>query len=159
MTDSSPKYNLNINKSQARVLIAALDLYSRIGLGQFEEVVNVHDLALKLSVVTREGMRNGLNFVKQLAGHPPNGSYGIHNENVDDVFRVAFDLKQVIRNRLAWDQNPKGDIGRVDFDEPRATSKEPLAKIAQETKTPLEECESLGNEVKTMVIAAHRSKD
>ena len=122
------KYTLTLNKKQADILIAALDLYTRIGIGQFEEILSVYDRGLQLADVTREGMRNGLDFVKQLAGHPPNGSHGIHNQAVDDNFRVSYDLKQVIRNRIAWDREPKGGM-QVDFDEPRATGKEPLATI------------------------------
>jgi len=121
-------YTLTINKKQAEVLIAALDLYTRIGIGQFEEIVNVYDRAAKLPLVIRDGMRNGFDFVKQLVGHPTNGSYGIHHQDVDDDFRVSYDVKQVIRNRLAWDRAPKGGM-QVDFDEPRAIGIEPLATI------------------------------
>jgi hypothetical protein len=50
-------------------------------------------------------------------------SYGIHSEKVSDNARVAFDLIQVIRNKIAWINNPKGDFF-VDFDTPYKTSKE-----------------------------------
>jgi len=128
LREEQSMYTLTLNEKQAEVLVAALDLYTRIGIGQFEEIVNVYDRAAKLPLVIRDGMRNGLNFAKQLVGHPKNGSYGIHHPDVDDDFRASYDLKQVIRHRLAWDRAPKGGV-QVDFDEPWAISKESLATI------------------------------
>ena len=34
-------YNLTLTEKQATVLTRALDLFSRIGIGQFEEVINI----------------------------------------------------------------------------------------------------------------------
>jgi len=50
------------------------------------------------------------------------------SEKIHDVFRIAWDLQQVIRHRLAWDRNPKGGI-QVSFDDPLKSSREPLASI------------------------------
>jgi hypothetical protein len=125
------KYNLTLNDHQAQVLIQALDLFSRIGIGQFEEVLQVYDPNAKLALKERERIRAGLNIAKTEAGHPSNGSYGIHHPKVDDDFRVAYDLQQVIRHRLAWDRKPEGDI-TVPFDKPMQIGQEPLAKIEQE---------------------------
>jgi hypothetical protein len=122
------KYNLTLTEKQAGVLIDALDLYTRIGLGQFEEVVQVYDRNLKLDHETRDRIKSLLDAAKREAGHPSNGSYGIHNEKVDDVFRAAFDIKQVVRNKLAWDRNPKGGI-QVQFDKPDPISQMGLPTI------------------------------
>ena len=50
---------------------------------------------------------------------------------INDSFRVAWDLQQVIRYRLAWDRNPEGGI-QVIFDEPLKSSQEPLACIKKQ---------------------------
>lgn len=125
-----PKYNLTLNEKQAEILIAALDLYSRIGIGQFEDVLNVYDRNLKLDYEVREQLRRDLNKAKIAAGHPPNGSYGIHNPEVRDEFRTAFDIQQVVRHRIAWDRKPEGGI-QVNFDTPRQIGTEPLAEISK----------------------------
>jgi len=130
MSDSETKYTLTLNEEQARILIRALDLYSRIGIGQFEEVAQVYDRGLKLDLTTRDRIRAGLNIAKVEAGHPVNGSYGIHNEKVDDEFRVAYDLQKVVRHRLAWDHQPQGGMG-VHFDTPDQSGSQPLATIVK----------------------------
>lgn len=127
-------YQLNIDEDQAHVLIRALDVFSRIGLGQFEEVLDVYDRPCRLDLEQREEIRAGLKAAKLAAGHPSNGSYGIHNESVRGEFRDAFDLQQVIRHRIAWDNNPKGGI-QVHFDEPRRIGDLPMATI-RELKPP-----------------------
>jgi hypothetical protein len=125
------KYTLTLNEKQAQILVSALDLYSRIGIGQFEEVLQVYDRDLKLDHDQRERIRKALNVAKGEAGHPSNGSYGIHNPEVRGEFRTAYDIQQVVRNRLAWDRKPQGDI-TVDFDKPDRIGTEPLAKCAKE---------------------------
>lgn len=123
------KYNLTLTEEQAGILTDALDLFVRIGIGQFEEVAQVYDPARKLEAW--EGVHTLLLAAKEHAGLPRNGGPGIHNSKVPDRFRAAFDLKQVVRNRVAWDKNPKGGI-QVQFDEPNRTSElTPLATIAE----------------------------
>ncbi len=123
-------YTITVNERQARILVAALDIYSRIGIGQFEAAAEVYDVAFRLAVEVKDRIRAGLRIAKEAAGHPANGSFGIHNASVADDFRNAFDLQQVIRNRLAWDRKPEGGV-QVDFDEPRQIGTEPLAKITE----------------------------
>ena len=124
------KYNLTLNEKQAEILVAALDHYSRIGIGQFEDVLNVYDRNFKLNYEVREQLRHALDKTKITAGHPPNGSYGIHNPEVRDEFRTAFDIQQVVRHRIAWDRNPEGG-NQVNFDTPRQIGPEPLAKMSK----------------------------
>lgn len=121
-------YQLFITESQAQILVDALDLYSRIGAGQLEEIAHV----LRINPGTQH---EKVAAVEELAKEASNcwmgragGHHGISSEKVHDAFRVAWDLQQVIRHRLAWDRNPKGGI-QVNFDEPLKSSKEPLATI------------------------------
>jgi hypothetical protein len=121
-------YTLNLNERQAQVVAAALDLYARIGIGQFEEVLQVYDPGAKLDIKTRGRIGSGLRIAKEEAGNPANGSHSIVNPVVEDQFRVAYDVRQVIRHKLALDRKPEGGMG-VDFDTPHQTGKEPLAAI------------------------------
>ena len=123
---------LKLTEKQAQVVVAALDLYSRILIGQTEEVERVltHTYFSKFSLEQMQTARQLLDRVKEvLWGFPPNASHGIHNPDVHDDARKAFDLLQVVRNGVARAQNPKGGI-QVCYDEPRQTStEEPLATI------------------------------
>lgn len=130
-TPSDAAYTITVNENHIQVILAALDLFARIGVGQFDEVLHVYDRGAKLADELRTRMRDGLSYVKSVVGHPPNGSHGIHQPEVDDDFRIACDIQRVIRHRLAWDRDPKGGM-RVDFDKSCAFSNEPLITIKSE---------------------------
>jgi len=128
-------YQLFLTEKQAQVLVSALDLYSRIGMGQLSEVAYV----LRMNAL---GNPNGQadvlakveDLTREAASYWMGGSgsyYGIFSEKINDSFRVAWDLQQVIRYRLAWDRNPEGGI-QVIFDEPLKSSQEPLACIKKQ---------------------------
>jgi hypothetical protein len=142
-------YLLKLTPAQVRVLADACDLYSRIGVGQFEEIDSMarvgmlrrrDDASGAVASANRLDLaRKALNAAKQwLLGMAPSESYGIHSPSVHDSFRVAWDLQQVLRHRLAWDDrgNPArrnwsgpNSMTSVHYDEPRATAKEPLASV------------------------------
>lgn len=132
-------YTISINEHHLRVMKEALDLYSRIGLGQFDEVERLwRDDGRKKAdhkyneteEIDFDGMREKLKELKQMIGFT-NGSWGIHCLSVPDHFRIAWDIKRVLRHRLAWDLNPEGAI-TVDFDEVRHSSRQPLITIKKD---------------------------
>jgi hypothetical protein len=125
-----PKYQMTVSEKQAEILVRALDIFSRIGLGQFEEVLQVYDANLKLSYEQREQIRAGLVIAKGAAGHPPNGSYGIHNPEVREDFRAAFDVMQAVRHQLAQDKS-HAFRGPVAQDTPHKIGKENLPEITK----------------------------
>lgn len=127
----SKKYSLEVTEEHLQVLINALDLYTRVGIGQFEEVARVY---MGLGNSNRQ-LEYYLTAAKVSVGHPKNGSFGIHNPNVRDEFRQAFDIKQVIRHRLAWDRSPQGGSG-IDFFEPDNIGNIPAPKIDQIPSSP-----------------------
>ena len=130
--NSDRPYQLSLTEKQAQVLVDALDLYSRIGMGQLTEVAHI----LRMNVIGNpSGTVDALDAVERLTREAASlwmggsgGYYGITSEKISDVFRVSWDLQQVIRYRLAWDRNPKGGI-QVHFDEPMKSSEEPMAII------------------------------
>lgn len=122
-------YTVELAEAHAEVLARALDLYSRVGTGQLEEVLAVFDAGHELPAEARELARAYIDSAKVSVGLPASGHRGIHGEATRDEFRVAYDLQQVVRHRLAWDRRPEGGF-QVDFDEPTQTSAGvPLAAI------------------------------
>lgn len=122
------QYCLTISEEQADIISRALDLYERVGgLGQIEVVAE--PWIFRRDANALELARRALDQAKlYLTGFEYGASYGIYSEGVPDEYRVAYDLQQVIRYRLAWDKTPEGGIG-VWFDKPHRTGKVSLAKI------------------------------
>ena len=129
-------YNLKINKNQAEVISKALDLYSRIGAGQISEILWHPSVAEKMWVKNSNLSENQMNqkLVRQLLddikriiwGYKPNENGGI--SMAEEIDKIAYDLHQVIRHKIAWDGKPKGG-NTVDFHKPMKYSKEELAKM------------------------------
>lgn len=108
------KYSLTVNENQIKILSNALDFYARIGIGQYEEIADFsfdrlnHDGKShwdNLKYMLRESMRHMLNALKKLRhGLEPNQSFGISSNEVQPHFKVAYDLVQVIKNKL-WEDS------------------------------------------------------
>ena len=127
-TSSEVKYRLTLTEAQARIVKDALDLYFRIGIGQFREVEHVYNYTLLRGTKDMERLREALDAAARTQGFGFGGSYGIHSTEVHDVFRQAYDINRVIRHRMAWDRLPSGGPG-VDFDTPRQIGTFPLPSI------------------------------
>lgn len=128
------RYALTITEEQANTLINALDLYQRIGMGQLDEIIRVAVPAPghKYNWVEVDKTMNILKL--QLLGWPHIGTaHSIRSRQLPDEFRVAWDIQQVVRHRLAHDGLKPGEKPGiyVQFDEPRQSSKEPLPEIKQ----------------------------
>lgn len=128
------RYTLTITEEQANVLIKALDLYKRIGMGQIDEIKHVTVPAPGHKYKWVELDQTMAILKLQLLGWPHiNTAHSIMSKDLPDQFRVAWDIQQVVRNRLAHDSLKPGEKPGiyVYFDEPRQTSKEPLPEIKQ----------------------------
>jgi hypothetical protein len=115
---------LKVSEEQLRLIQRALDFYSRVGVGQFDEIKNhptftnqlrnefkdengktdydryheVRDIVDIILVQPRNMLLGDLKL-------PKNASWGIHNPDVDDSCRDAYDLIQVIRHEF-WKRDP-----------------------------------------------------
>jgi len=124
-------YKLTINKEQAEMLCKALDLFSRVGCGQFEEILRhpTIEKEVMLGKVRHAGVkvaRQELDRAKQLlTGHAPGVSTGI--TTADEPNQVAYDMFQVIRNRIAIDDDEHEFS--VHKQEPMQWSDQPLPTI------------------------------
>jgi hypothetical protein len=125
---------LKLNEEQANLIKKALDFYSRMHMGQFEEILHIPIKHANKEIEHCCGYRGGCEdyliraLKKELTGM--DGDYqGISSKDMPDYVRTCKDLCEVIRNGLAWYSNPKGDI-YVDFDRPfHWNRKIPLATI------------------------------
>lgn len=124
-------YQLTLNEAQAKVLIRALDSFSRIHIGQLETAITQ---ILVAEYAQSEGLEGEFTRIRDklmpsLAGVPLNGSHGIRNDQVSDEARIAWDLQKVIRHAVAWAEMPEGGF-RVDFDKPvKSSETNSLAQI------------------------------
>ena len=125
-------YTVKLNEYQLRVLLCALDLYSRMGMGQLEvavtEFLNYHfwqnyaDTAL-------DGLQDGLESayapraveslvfkIKRIVfGHGPYSSWGVRSPRVPLQCREAYDIHQVLQKTRAqtWLDDPnESDIAK-----------------------------------------------
>lgn len=117
----SDKLQAVVENDDAYVLVEALDVYMRAFLGQLGSLTD--PIIGKVEVEEYLWIKNILqNKLERFAtGLAPNAFHGIYNPKTAEESMVAYDLKQVVRYRLAWDNNPGGGFG-VDFDEPRQSS-------------------------------------
>lgn len=120
------KYQLTLNERQLEVINKALDFYSRMAAGQFGELLSWFSGFNWVKSPDAED-RESLEWLKErLTGLRRNAYRSI--VTCPEPARIAYDIYQVIRNRLAWDRNPKGGI-QVSYDDPHQVSAETLPEI------------------------------
>jgi len=135
------KYKMELNGRQAKIIEMALELYARMLIGQMN--FPIQDLFMSRLIekdIDPQKLGSELEKVRQriFPEFPPNASYGICGPDTDDRAQIAWDIQQVLRNRLSWDRvcNPKGDrwkmgLTTVNFDDPMKTSEEPLCSMEE----------------------------
>lgn len=131
--ESGIRYALSLTATQAGLLVRALDLFSRIGMGQLGDVAQ-YAAPGGLNATAYRHLKDELIRLERLVS--PDGTsachYSISSPEIDDANRVAWDMQQVIRHRLAWDGLAEGDTpSGVSFYEPMRYSAEPLPAIAK----------------------------
>lgn len=112
---------LVLDKRSAWAARESLELFTRIGIGQLEEIE--HDA--RMQSISADDPYEKLEQLKQLVfsfkrlttGMPPHASFGIYNPKVPVQVTKAWALMKALRHRIAWDQTPEGSIG-VWHDEP-----------------------------------------
>src|SRR5437879_842303 len=94
----SPKYRIEINEEQAKIISLALDIFSRMEAGRLEWIFSMISWKYYEKLQSAEPMLKELQLL--LTGMQ-RGNLGIGN--VSNSAKIAYDLHQVIRHRLAWD--------------------------------------------------------
>jgi len=123
------KYELKLTEQQARVVVQALDFWSRMFLGQVEEI-KWHPAVQGRKSMALDSLLRQLKPVifPELSSH---AYFGIHSDKVPDEARQAFDILQVIRHQM-WISNGREPRYVVDADEPmRLSENESLPRIKE----------------------------
>ena len=117
----------------------ACDLISRIMICQFDRIADIvepYNMGKDFSKLHK--FREDLDDLKKYWGMSRNASYGMFSSQVSDDARTLWDMHQVIRNRLAYDNNPgitpenRWKMGKitVNFDDPfQSNPNVPLLKV------------------------------
>lgn len=130
------KLILELSPEQASVIRNALDSYSRMLMGQLDYALDPirwqnYELAEKGIAPKADWYEEVVPLLTELKqklfGLPSNSNYGIFNTQISEDARVSWDIHQVIRNKLAWTEHPKGDYTVV-FDKPLKSAKVELPK-------------------------------
>ena len=121
------KYILEMTEAQARNLVRALDLYSRIGMGQLEAVDQEVRMWSDESLSSHEEREESIKSLKTALFGFARGHRAIMSERVHDQYRLAWDTMKVVRYAVAWHTRPMGGA-TVDFATPMKYGSEPLPK-------------------------------
>ena len=131
LRDRAKRYSVcNVKYDVLDRTIVSLDMYSRVGCGQLYPI----EMDLRMSsLMGRSSLERRLQQIENLFerlslvlyGFPSiNMSYGINCKEVPKEAKLAFDMQQVIRHRLSWDEKgnpPHRDWNTMwthSFDEP-----------------------------------------
>lgn len=113
----------------AHIINEALDLYIRIGLGQIGSISNhlhhfnpcSYEISRLIESIKPDAIRLGCGC-----------SLGITSKELPDRFRVACDILECLRNKVAWSEHPEGGFG-TQFQEPFHWSKQTPQIVVKET--------------------------
>lgn len=116
-----PRVTIVLTVGQAYALRDALDAYSRLCMGQLEEIAGL----VRQGVIpartanpadVADHTESLMKQAKSLLGHPSSGSYGIGNPNVSLSGRRAYELQKTVDKVLAIHRDPAPGIRGVNYD-------------------------------------------
>jgi hypothetical protein len=126
------KYKIELSEKQLTILMSALEGFTRAGTEQYDIMIQAltfyngsYSDSKKILKSIREILKSDLSSM--------NESYGIHSRKINDDYRKAYDIIQVLRNARAWANAPDDEEDRskkfikymkVDYDKPLKTSTE-----------------------------------
>lgn len=117
-----PAVTMFMTQEQARCVAQALEFYARIGLGQMEilaEQVRLGHIQPNEgldSIEVAQQVERLSKQIKNVLGHPSNGSYGIGGHRVDISAQRAWEIKKQIEKALAEHRDPYPKFRTVDYD-------------------------------------------
>lgn len=110
MTEKKEKqeYTIKVTEHQAQVIRDACELYSRVCMEQWQEAFHLAPLKKEVDHgLLRDDLRSSAKLLSQHLVQDIDGSgsfLGIGHKDLSDKARTAYDVHQVVRKRLAWDE-------------------------------------------------------
>jgi hypothetical protein len=97
-------YTLVMTEKQANIIKDALDVFSRLQMGQGWVIDDIFHQGYEKSRMI-DHMFKSVYFPSL----EENAYHGIHSKEISNDARVAYDMIQVIRHRIFWDNHPDED--------------------------------------------------
>lgn len=118
-------YEIIISFEEWTVINKALELYSRLGIGDFKELKNIFSNYCNFEFNEIEMIKLikpiRAFYFKDLKKTDLSHHYSIFSNNSLEKSKIAYDIIQVIRYKLAYFNNPNGE-NTIDFNTPLKTS-------------------------------------
>lgn len=119
-----PSVQVTLTLGQAQALNRALDTYVRIGIGQFETILELMRFdeitpaaeRVVIDVALLEKVEEYLKQLKSLMGHYRGASLGIGSPKATASVRRAYEIKKVVAKALAEHRDPSPSLRGVDYD-------------------------------------------
>ena len=134
------RYRLEMNEEQARTVIAALDFWMRMRIGQWDElrklcwnfgnIVGTQEYETKRDAIDEKLMEARQIAMPELTR---GASWGVYKFPCTER---AFNVLKAIRSARAWHNNPNGGW-TVDYDRPRAinvSEEMPVCEVVTDAK-------------------------
>lgn len=124
-------YEIEFTDREIHIVLNALDLYSRIWIGQYDHIL--WDLRWYKNCRQLDTMDNTLRskfldmrniILPELRHYGLSGSHGIFSPDRDAKAAIAYDMQQEFRYKTAWFQHPEGGI-TVNFGKPLPCDDDP----------------------------------
>jgi hypothetical protein len=126
-------YRITLTENHIRTIQSALEALSRIGTGQINYALDEVWMEKRLNLPHKE-VESLCNRLKELyTSMEGYASLGIGSEETPEKCKIAYEILQAIRYRLAWDRDPKGG-NTVDFGRPLKVTEEPLPIIEKKVE-------------------------
>lgn len=119
------RFTIDISENQMKVLVSALEMYSRVHLGLFSEVARIVAPEDKILEKEMQSLAPRLTKISNTRAF-----FNIIDSDVPPNAKIACDLANTIKYYLSWIKHPSVR-GNTSGNTPYMVSKEPVANVEQ----------------------------
>jgi hypothetical protein len=138
-------YQITATKAQLEVISLACELLARVQLGQWKYIFDhlpVKEENYENYNLVEDRIKSMMPLILKDNMDGVSSSYGISNSSLPESNSIAFDIRDVIRNKLSWEDAVKKEVIDsiesprkwpsmlgVNYDSPHHWGSEPLIEI------------------------------